>query len=75
MRASLVELLKEYERLPLANRRMYPADGFVPDLASTMFVEAITWWLEQERPYTPEDMAKRCALLVTAIFQETSTWQ
>ena len=50
-------------------------DEFVPDLVATMFVEAITWWLEQERPYPPKEIAMRCALLVSAIFKETSTWQ
>jgi AcrR family transcriptional regulator len=71
MRASLMDLLKEYERLSL-----YPtSDNLIPDLVVTMFVEAITWWLEQGRPYSSEVMAKRCTLLVSAIFKETSTWQ
>src|SRR5690348_11185904 len=51
------------------------ADGFVPDLVSTLFVEAITWWLEQEKPYTPREIARRSALLAAAIFKEASTWQ
>ena len=80
MRAYLVDLVKAYERLPLwqpaADRPIYPAsDDFIPDLVATMVVEAITWWLEQGRPYTTQEMTKRCALLVSAIFKETSTWQ
>ncbi len=80
MRACLGDLLKEYERLSLqlsaAPGPINPAsDGFIPDLLVTMFVEAITWWLEQGRPYSPQEMAMRCALLVSAIFRETSTWQ
>ncbi len=80
MRASLIDLVKENARLPhwqpVADRSIYPAsDEFVPDIVATMFVEAITWWLEQGRPYTPQEIAKRCALLVSAIFKETSTWQ
>jgi AcrR family transcriptional regulator len=80
MRAYLVDLVKAYERLPLwrptADRSIYPAaDELIPDLVATMVVEAITWWLEQGRPYTPQELAKRCALLVSAIFKETSTWQ
>ena len=39
-----------------------------------MIVEAITWWLEQGRPYPPEEIASRCTLIVGAIFKETSTW-
>ena len=82
MRASLIDLIKEVERLsssqwqPAAARPIYPAtDEFVPDLVATMMVEAITWWLEQGRPYPPEEIARRCVLLTGAIFKETSTWQ
>jgi hypothetical protein len=38
-------------------------------------VEAITWWLEQGRPYTPRAIATRTALLAAALFKEASTWQ
>lgn len=48
---------------------------FVPNIVSTMFVETITWWLEQGRPCTPEEIAARSALLAAAIFKEASTWQ
>jgi AcrR family transcriptional regulator len=81
MRASLSELVKEHGRFTdeqsISNHHsIYPlSDELVPDIVSTMFVEAITWWLEQEKPYPPAEIAKRCALLVSAIFRETSTWQ
>ncbi len=80
MRASLMNLVKQHGRVldrPNASERAaYPfSDDFVPDLVSTMFVEAITWWLEQGKPYTPQEMATRCALLVSALFKEASTWQ
>jgi hypothetical protein len=39
-----------------------------------MFVEAITWWLEQGRSYTPREIAMRSALLAAALFKEASTW-
>src|SRR6266496_2564526 len=66
MRASLAELVKEQERVPA---EPHAADGpafifpdtLVPDLISTMLVEAVTWWLEQGRPYTPTEIAMRCA--------------
>lgn len=79
MRASLTELIKEHGRShsyqPAADHPLYPlTDEFVPDLVATMFVEGITWWLEQGRSFPPEEIAKRCALLVSAIFKETSTW-
>ncbi len=80
MRASLSGLVKERGYLPHGpNASTRPAhtfsDEFVPDLVSTMFVEAITWWLEHGRPYTPKEIATRSALLASALFKEASTWQ
>lgn len=80
MRASLAELVKAHGPIPNgqpdAGRPVFPiTDEFVPDLVSAMFVEAITWWLEQGRAYPPKEIANRCALLTSAIFKETSTWQ
>jgi AcrR family transcriptional regulator len=80
MRAALIDLVKEYQRLPVlqtaTEAHTYPTSHeFIPDLVATMFVEAITWWLEQGRPYSPQEIARRCIFLVSAIFKETSTWQ
>src|SRR5579859_7858202 len=80
MRASLADLVRERGRLPhgpdASTRPVHTfTDEFVPDLVAAMFVEAITWWLEQERPYTPREIATRCALLAAALFKEASTWQ
>ena len=76
MRASLVNLVKEFGRSAMpAALPLYPAsDELVPDLVATLFVEAITWWLEQGRPYTTQEITRRCVLLSFAIFKETSTW-
>jgi AcrR family transcriptional regulator len=80
MRADLSGLVKERGHLPHgpdASARLVHtfSDEFVPDLVSTMFVEAITWWLEQGRPYTPKEIATRSSLLASALFKEASTWQ
>jgi len=80
MRASLVELIKERGQLPhgpnSSSRPVHTfSDEFVPDIVSTLFVEAITWWLEQDRPCTPREMATRTSLLASALFKEASTWQ
>ena len=80
MRAALSDLIKERGRLPHgpdANARPIHtfSDEFVPDLVSAMFVETITWWLEQGRPYTPKEIATKAALLAAALFKEASTWQ
>src|SRR5260221_14000015 len=79
MRASLSGLVKERGHLPhgpdASARPVHTfSDEFVPDLVSALFVEAITWWLEHGRPYTPEEIATRAALLAAALFKEASTW-
>jgi hypothetical protein len=66
MRASMAELVNEHERIP---------DTLVPDLVSAMLVEAVTWWLEHGRPYTPTEIATRCARLASALFKEVRAWQ
>ncbi len=77
MRASMSELVKAHGPLPngqpVGGRSPF-TDAFVPDLVSTMFVESIIWWLDQGKPFSPQEMATRCALLVSAVFKETSTW-
>ena len=79
MRASLGDLIVARGRHPHGPNAGQPAhsfpDGFAPDLVSTLFVEAVTWWLEQGRPYTPREIATRTSLLAAAIFREASAWQ
>ncbi len=80
MRTALSDLIEERGRFPHGpNASEHSAhtfaDGFVPDLVSTLFVEAITWWLEQGRPYTPREIATRTALLAAALFKEGITWR
>jgi AcrR family transcriptional regulator len=79
MRTMLIDLLKEYQQQPIwqpsPDRPLYPAtDEFVPEIIAAVLVEAITWWLEQGRPYTPQEMANRCISLASAVFTETSSW-
>ena len=80
MRAALAGLVKERGQLPhgstATDRPLHSfSDTLVPDLVSALFVEAISWWLEQGRPYTPREIATRSALLAAALFKEASTWQ
>ena len=80
MRAALAGLINERGQVPhgtsAADRPVHTfSDGLVPDLVSTLFVEAITWWLEQGRPYTPREIATRTARLASALFKEASTWE
>jgi AcrR family transcriptional regulator len=80
MRVALAGLIKERGRLPhgpdASARPIHTfSDEFVPDLVSSLFVEAITWWLEHGRPYTPNEIAMRTARLAAALFKEASAWQ
>ena len=80
MRAALRDLVIEQGRRPHgpgagAHTGHSFADGFVPDIVSTLFVESITWWLDHGRPYTPREIAMRTSLLVAALFKEAATWQ
>src|SRR2546429_5832734 len=86
LREALIELTEErgFEALTigeLTSRAMVSRAAFYRtyqdkyDLVSTMLVEAITWWLEQAKPYTPKEIATRAALLASALFKEASTWQ
>lgn len=84
MRTRFAELIKEHGSLGDPHGPSMSAhtphlahpfsDTFVPDLVSAMFVEAITWWLEQGQPYTPGELATKTSLLASAVFREVSTW-
>lgn len=77
MRASLADMVSMHGHghRRSAEQQVLPfIEELVPDLVSTMLVEAITWWLERGRPSTPSEMAMRCSLLVAAFFKEVSTW-
>ena len=84
MRVRLADLIKERSSLGFSHgsttttHTAHPAhpfaDTFVPDLVAVMFVEAITWWLEQGQPYAPKELATKTALLAAAVFREARTW-
>jgi AcrR family transcriptional regulator len=79
MRASLAEMTRGHTR-PTANRPSLvtfraPEADFIPTLLGALYVDAITWWLEQGRPYSPGEFASRCADLASALFQKASTWE
>lgn len=79
MRVALVGLINARGHHPhrehISDRPVHnSSEAFVADLVATLFVEAITWWLEQGRPCPPREMATRTALLAAALFKEASTW-
>lgn len=79
MRVSITELIKGYEQYSplqdIARSRDPLLSEYVRDIISTLLVETITWWLENNRPFPPKEIALRCASLSSAIFIETSSWK
>ncbi len=78
MRASLLELIKQYEQAPFVKALKRPGtdltEEYARDLIAAMFVESIAWWLERGRPFTAQEMAGRSGSLAFAIFKETNAW-
>jgi hypothetical protein len=67
MRATLAELAERH--VPST-----ASTGLVPTLISGLFVQSITWWLENDRPSPPHEIADRSAKLASAILAEANTW-
>jgi AcrR family transcriptional regulator len=67
MRATLAELADRH--VPSA-----ASTGLVPTLISGMFVQSITWWLENDRPMPPHEIAGRSAKIAAAIIAEANGW-
>jgi AcrR family transcriptional regulator len=51
------------------------ADGFMPALIAGQIVDAITWWLEHDRPYTSREIATYCYRLMCSMLKEVGTWE
>ncbi|WP_227979869.1 TetR/AcrR family transcriptional regulator [Nocardia spumae] len=65
MRATLAAMSSEH----LPGRT---ATAFVPSIVGAMFVQSIVWWLEQDRPCPPEQMAAESAQLIRAVLEAAS---
>lgn len=74
MRATLADMAKQH--LPDAGVRAArpAAPGLVPTLLSAMFVQAITWWLENDRPLPPREIADQTGKLASAVINEANSW-
>ncbi|GAA4971755.1 TetR/AcrR family transcriptional regulator [Yinghuangia aomiensis] len=68
MRASLGDMVAEHLDSPAT------ADGLVPTLVGAMFVQAITWWLENDQPVSAEQMATRTGHLAGSLIAAASRW-
>lgn len=50
-------------------------DGFVPTQIAALLVDTITWWLEQERPYSPKKIATYYYRMMCAILKDVPIWE
>jgi AcrR family transcriptional regulator len=69
MRATLAELAQRHVPSTAGS-----SAGLVPTLISGMFVQSITWWLENDRPSPPHEIADQSAKIAAAILAEASGW-
>lgn len=72
--ARLQELVEAINHQQIAQKRLF-ANGFLSNLISAQLIEAVTWWLEQDRPYTPEQIATYSYHVMRATLREAGTWE
>jgi hypothetical protein len=82
MRASLADMRSEHEQehAPTVNGKRAAssytsAGGLVAALIDALLIDTVIWWLEQGRPYPPEQVATYCWRLIISMLKEASTWQ
>ena len=49
------------------------ADALAPSIIAAMFVQSILWWLENDRPCPPEEIAEQSARLIRAVIEAGTT--
>ncbi|MCO5999167.1 TetR/AcrR family transcriptional regulator [Actinoallomurus rhizosphaericola] len=74
MRATLADMAGRHVPEAPASSTRPPAVGLVPTLMAAMFVQAITWWLENDRPLPPRTIADQTARLASALLTEAGSW-
>lgn len=72
--ARLQELVGALNHQHIAEKSVF-ANGFLPNLISAQFIEAIVWWLEQERPYSSRQIATYSYHLMRSALREAGTWE
>lgn len=58
---------------PLSDQRVMQ-EGFVPMILAGLLIDAIRWWLEENRPYTSKQIAVSCHRLIIANLREVNRW-
>jgi len=68
MRHSMAEIGMRHLQLPETAR------GLVSEVLGAMFVQSITWWLDNGRPSSPREIAVQTAGLARVIIAEANSW-
>ncbi|MGP4112066.1 TetR/AcrR family transcriptional regulator [Streptomyces sp. 4N509B] len=71
MRAALADMVAPHFPPP----RDESTPGLLPTVLSSMFAASITWWLENDRPLPPREVALRSADLAAAVIARANGWQ
>ncbi|MBO0780006.1 MAG: TetR family transcriptional regulator [Ktedonobacteraceae bacterium] len=74
LRTRVQALVGAISNLHVAEKHIF-ASGFLPNLVSAQLIEAVVWWLEQERPYSPRQIATYTHHLMRATLREAGTWE
>ncbi len=56
-------------------RSLVVHEDFVVAMVTGLLIDALTSWLEHEKPYTPDQMASHCSRMILSILQTMSTWE
>jgi hypothetical protein len=52
-----------------------PSSGrLVATIVGAMFVQAISWWLKNDQPSSPREIATQTAQLASAIINQANSW-
>ncbi|WP_377272156.1 TetR/AcrR family transcriptional regulator [Peterkaempfera sp. SMS 1(5)a] len=73
MRTALAEMVAEHLEVP-DEAAAAPEAGLVPTVLASVFLQSITWWLENGRPVPPREIAHRSARLAGALITEANGW-
>jgi AcrR family transcriptional regulator len=65
-----MDMFKTYSGTKIAIGR----EEFLTALLAALIIDVVTWWLEQERPYTPQQLATYCQSMISSIVRDASTW-
>jgi AcrR family transcriptional regulator len=74
MRHYLQEVASAFNQPSIAKMSVF-AEGLVPTLLAAQLIDTITWWLGQESPYPPRQIATYYYRLRSALLKEVGTWE